>query len=168
MGNFSFQVTKVVGKVVKQAAFFDFLPYKGWISLLKFNHMAKSIRVPAGYQPVMPYLIVPNAEGFIHFMENVFDATQKMKVMRDESKGIVMHGEVEIDGSVIMFADSTEKYPPMPASMFIYVEDADQSYQQAMEAGATSLSEPADQTYGRSCGVKDPHGNTWWITSIKL
>ncbi|WP_431200968.1 hypothetical protein ACQ86K_30970 [Mucilaginibacter sp. P19] len=24
---------------------------------------------------------------------------------------------------------------------------------------------PADQPYGRSAGVKDPFGNTWWITN---
>jgi len=129
--------------------------------------MAKTTNIPAGYQPIMPYLILPNAEGFIGFMQKVFGATQKLKVMRDESKGIIMHGEVQVEGSTVMFADSTEKYPPMPASMFIYVEDADQSYRKAIEAGATSINEPADQSYGRSCGVQDPHGNTWWITSLK-
>ena len=38
--------------------------------------------------------------------------------------------------------------------------------EKALQAGATSVMPPADQDYGRSCGVKDPCGNTWWITSV--
>jgi uncharacterized glyoxalase superfamily protein PhnB len=45
------------------------------------------------------------------------------------------------------------------------VSDADRSYAAALAAGATSVMSPADQDYGRSCGVKDTNGNTWWITS---
>ena len=38
----------------------------------------------------------------------------------------------------------------------------------ALEAGATSLREPADQLYGdRSDGVKDACGNQWWIATHK-
>jgi len=38
-----------------------------------------------------------------------------------------------------------------------------------LRAGATSLSAPADQSYGdRSAGVVDPSGNRWFIaTHIK-
>jgi len=25
----------------------------------------------------------------------------------------------------------------------------------------------SDQSYGRTCGVKDPCGNSWWITSVE-
>jgi len=49
----------------------------------------------------------------------------------------------------------------------VYVEDADAAYKLALDNGATSLMPPADQDYGRTCGVKDPFGNTWWITSVK-
>ena len=79
----------------------------------------------------------------------------------------IMHAEVNINGSVIMFAESTEQYPVQTANLFVYVDDADKSYATALQNGATSVNEPADQSYGRSCGIKDPHGNTWWITSVK-
>ncbi len=64
-----------------------------------------------------------------------------------------------------MFADSTEDFKPRPAGLFIYVADADETYKTAIDAGATSIMEPANQSYGRSCGVADIFGNTWWITT---
>ena len=54
----------------------------------------------------------------------------------------------------------------MPATVMTYVEDADATYRNALEAGATSLREPADQFYGdRSAGVVDPFGNHWWFNT---
>ena len=55
----------------------------------------------------------------------------------------------------------------MPAGLFIYVEDADETYKKAIEEGATVVTTLSDQAYGRSGGVKDPFGNTWWITAAK-
>lgn len=47
-----------------------------------------------------------------------------------------------------------------------YVEDTDAVYQRALQAGATSLREPADQFYGdRMSGVRDAFGNQWWIAT---
>lgn len=40
------------------------------------------------------------------------------------------------------------------------------TYRRALDAGATSLMEPADQFYGdRNAGVRDPAGNLWWIAT---
>lgn len=123
----------------------------------------EKINIPEGYNTVMPYLIIPGAVRFLKFTQDVFGATEKNKTMRDD--GTLMHGEVIIGGSTIMFAESSEQFPPQPAGMYIHVANADKSYQQALDAGATSIMPPADQPYGRSCGVTDPCGNTWWITS---
>ncbi|XZF14629.1 VOC family protein [Chitinophagaceae bacterium MMS25-I14] len=120
--------------------------------------------IPETHQAIMPYLIIPDAAGFSNFVQQVFGATETTRHMRDET--IIMHAEVMIEGSIIMFADSTDQFPPQPAGMFIYVADADITYRKALLAGATSVMEPANQEYGRSCGIKDAHGNTWWITSI--
>ena len=122
------------------------------------------IKIPEGYQQVMPYLILKNAAGFFAFTQRVFGALKNHETMRDEN--IIRHAEVKIGNSTIMFADSTDGYEPATANLFVYVENADDTYKKALEAGATSLREPADQNYGRSCGVTDPFGNTWWITSI--
>jgi PhnB protein len=118
---------------------------------------------PAGYQTVMPYLIVKDAGEFLAFTKKVFNAKEKHIAMRTET--IIRHGEIEIGDSTIMFADSTDEIKPSPAGLFIYVANADETYKKAIEAGASSLMEPGDQSYGRSCGVEDPFGNTWWITT---
>lgn len=123
------------------------------------------MNIPDNYQTVMPYLIIPGAENFIVFTQKVFDAKETYKAMRDENT--IMHAEVMIGGSTIMFADSTEVYSPRPAGLFIYVEDADETYKKAIDAGATIITKLFDQPYGRSGGIADPFGNSWWITSVK-
>jgi PhnB protein len=124
----------------------------------------ETLNIPEGYQQVMPYLIIKNAPAFFEFMQKVFGATERYKAMRDET--LIMHAEISIGDSVIMFADATEQYPERPAGMFVYVRDCDAAYKTAIENGATSVAEPADQSYGRSAGVCDPFGNTWWLTSV--
>ncbi len=125
------------------------------------------MKMPKGYQTVMPYLIVNGAANFIDFTKNVFKAVEneKMRSMRDEKT--IQHSEIMIGDSTIMFADSTEKYEPRTAGLFIYVENADETYKRALDEGATTIMELSDQDYGRTCGVTDPFGNVWWITSVK-
>jgi PhnB protein len=126
--------------------------------------MAKNLKIPGNYQTVMPYLIVKDAAKFISFMQTVFDAVETYKAMRDEHT--IMHAEIMIGGSTIMFADSTEKFAVRNAGLFIYVDDADETFKKAIDSGATVVTEMTDQSYGRSGGVKDPFGNIWWITSM--
>ncbi len=123
----------------------------------------KTLKIPEGYTRVTPYLIVENAAAFIEFTQKIFGAEERFKAMRDEH--LIMHAEISIGDSVIMVADATEIYKQQPAGLFIYVDDCDAVYKNALANGAISKSEPADQTYGRSAGVNDAFGNTWWITS---
>ena len=125
--------------------------------------MIKNSKIPANYQTVMPYLILKNAEQFIAFTKNIFTATEIRKVMRGES--IIMHAEIMIGESTIMIADVTEGYEPQTSGLFVYVDHADSTYKKAIDSGATVITPLSDQPYGRSGGVLDPFGNTWWITS---
>ena len=127
--------------------------------------MKRDLKIPDNYHTVMPYLIIKDAAGFIAFTEKVFGAKQTYIAMRDENT--IMHAEIMIGESTIMLADSTDKFKTQPAGLFVYVADADVTYNKAIEAGATKIDEISDQSYGRSGGVIDPFGNTWWITSLK-
>lgn len=126
----------------------------------------ETLEIPQGYQRLMPYLVIENATGFFNFAQKVFDATDKMRIMRDDTH--IMHAELQIGESTIMFADSTEEFKTQTAGLFVYVQDADETYNKALEEGATSLTAMSNQDYGRSGGVTDPFGNVWWITSVKI
>ncbi len=93
------------------------------------------VNFPADYQHVMPYLILKDAAGFMDFMQNVFDVKEKAKHMRGD---IIMHGEVLVGDSVIMFAEATDAFATTPAGLFVYVQDADTTFVHALAAGATA------------------------------
>ena len=121
------------------------------------------MKIPNGHHTVMPYLIVGGAARFADFIEKIFDA-KKVFYEEDGEKG-VKHAEMTINGSAVLFGDSTDQWPSITCSMYVYVENADETYEKAIAHGASSLMEPADQPYGRSCGIKDPFGNVWWLVS---
>ncbi|WP_276502337.1 VOC family protein [Terrimonas pollutisoli] len=124
------------------------------------------MKIPGQYNQLMPYLILKDTDGFRKFMANVFDATEQLIVPAED--GTVMHGELKVGNAVIMFAETGRQFSVMNAGMYIHVDDADATYKKALAAGALTVEgqEPADKDYGRACGVKDPFGNVWWITSV--
>jgi len=122
------------------------------------------MQIPAQYNRLMPYMIVPKAYEFIAFMKGVFGAEEQIIVPRSE--GVIMHGELRIGDAVIMFADVTEQFDARPAGIFIYVDDVDETYKKALAAGAVSHMEPTKMDYGYTCGFKDVFGNDWWPVQV--
>jgi len=120
--------------------------------------------IPEGYHSVTPYLIVQDAGRLLDFVKQVFEAEETFRM--DGPGESVRHAEFRIGDSVVMTADATPEFPPMPATIHLYVNDADAVYVKALRAGATSTQEPADQFYGdRTAGVKDRFGNVWYIAT---
>ncbi len=123
------------------------------------------MEIPKGHQAVMPYLILDDAAGFIEFMKAVFAAELTHHDVNDD-EGEVGHCEMQIGGSTIMFSNTRGDWTAATGNMFVYVHDSDSTYAKAVQHGSTTIMPPADQDYGRSCGVTDPYGNVWWITSV--
>jgi PhnB protein len=125
------------------------------------------MNLPKGHQVVMPYLMVKGALKFLDFTKSVFDArlTTNMHKLREDGVTVI-HSEITIGGSTIMFTDASDRWPEQTANLFVYVDNADTTYKKAKDAGATTVMELSDQDYGRTCGVTDPLGNVWWITSV--
>ena len=126
--------------------------------------MAAVKPIPEGYHTVTPYLTVQGAARLIDFLKNVFDARETERFERPD--GTIGHAELRIGDSVVMLGDVQGESKATSSAMYVYVNDADTIYKRALEAGATSVMEPADQFYGdRHGGVKDPAGNYWWIAT---
>jgi len=126
------------------------------------------MNIPNGHQVVMPYLMLNGALKFIDFVKIVFDAKLNNNMHKLREDGIsVMHSEISIGSSTLMITDATEQWPAQTANLFVYVNDADETYKRAIDKGATTVMELSNQDYGRTCGVTDPFGNVWWITSVR-
>lgn len=129
------------------------------------NQKSKSVKaIPEGMHTVTPFLVVDGANELIRFIEQSFDG--KVTSIMKTKEGRVMHAGVQIGDSQIMVTDSTEKYPAATTRLYLYVDDVDATYDNAIKAEGTSLREPTDEFYGdRSSGVKDAWGNEWWIAT---
>ena len=128
--------------------------------------------IPEGYHTITPYLAVDDAKGAIEFYKRAFGA--KERVLMPMPGGKVGHAELEIGDSLIMLSDPFEqartKTPKAigatTVGIFLYSEDVDETYKQALDAGATSTSEPEDMFWGdRFASVTDPYGHNWQIAT---
>ncbi len=119
--------------------------------------------VPDHYHTVTPYLLVEGVDQLISFLEDAFHATIHGKL--DRPDGTVMHAELEVGDSMVMMGEPMGEFGPMPASIFLYVEDCDAVYDRALSAGGTSVMEVTTMQHAgvRYGGVEDPSGNIWWI-----
>jgi uncharacterized glyoxalase superfamily protein PhnB len=124
------------------------------------------MKVPNGHQALMPYLMLNNASNFYAFAKKVFDAEETLRKLRDDEITI-MHCELQINGATVMYSEATEDWKEQTANLFIYVKNADACFKKAIDAGSEIIMPLSNQDYGRTCGVKDPFGNTWWITATK-
>jgi PhnB protein len=120
--------------------------------------------IPEGYHSITPSVCVDDAEKFCAFLKDVFDAQERTRM--DGPGGKIMHAEYEIGDSVIMLADAMPQWPAKSNSLYVYVKDVDSAYKRAIQAGATSVQEPANQFWGDRCSsVKDSFGNFWGIAT---
>lgn len=127
---------------------------------------------PEGYTTITPYLIVDGASVAIEFYKRIFGATERMRM--DGPDGKVMHAEIVIGTSVVMVAD---EFPEMnalgplsvggsPVFFQMYVENVDEVFRRAVEAGAAEERPVQDQFYGdRSGTLRDPFGHCWSIAT---
>jgi PhnB protein len=119
---------------------------------------------PQGYSTVSPYLVVGGAGETLRFLEDVFGA-ERLRSFAAEDGGLV-HAEVRIGDSVIMIADGNEAWPPVAAHVHVYVEDVNETYRRALEAGAEGVQEPVRKDdEDRRGGIRDAGGTTWWIAT---
>lgn len=120
--------------------------------------------IPDGYHTVTPYLIVPDTRAQLAFIVNALGGRENYAMRLPD--GTPMHAEAQLGGSKVMLGMAAGEVPPMPAMLYVYIEDVDSAYQRAVAAGGQSLQEPQNQFYGdRTAAVKDPNGNHWYLAT---
>jgi PhnB protein len=124
--------------------------------------------IPEGYNTISHYLAVDDAGEAIEYYKRAFDATERGRMNAPD--GRVAHAELQIGDSVLMLADPFDQSSTKPpkelggasAGLFMYVEDVDGAFQQAVDAGATATMPPEDMFWGdRFSTLTDPFGHVW-------
>jgi PhnB protein len=119
--------------------------------------------VPPGFAVVTPYLDVPDAAGYVDFLKAAFGAEE---IGRTVIGGRIANAQLNFSGvCTIMVSEAPDPAQASRAALYLYVADADATMAQAVGAGATAINEVGDRPYDdRQGGVRDPAGNTWWIS----
>jgi uncharacterized glyoxalase superfamily protein PhnB len=120
--------------------------------------------IPEGFHSVTPYLFAQGASRLSEFIRAAFAGEVMSRQTRPD--GAIMHATMRIGNSMLMLADPTPRFGPMPTSIYLYLTDCDAVYYRALNAGGVSvfpiMTLPSGERYG---GVKDPCGNIWWVTT---
>ena len=128
--------------------------------------------IPDGYHSVTPYLVMRDAARAIDFYKQA--SVRRRCFASSTPDGKIGHAEIKVGDSVIMLAD---EMPDMgyrgpqtlggaAVSLMVYVEDVDQQFQRAIDAGGKVKQQVTDQFYGdRSGTFEDPFGHVWTIAT---
>jgi PhnB protein len=125
--------------------------------------------VPRGFHTVTPYIMAADADAMLAFAKNAFGAETTFRTIGGAG-GI--HAETRIGDTMLMVGGGIPGKPfsgtPNVTALHVYVEDTDAVYKKALDAGATTITEPQDHDYGeRGASVRDPFGNMWYIATHK-
>ena len=136
--------------------------------------MSEVKKIPEGYHSITPALIVKDGNAAIEFYKKGFGAEERHRMKSPD--GRIGHAELKIGDSIVML---TDEFPEMkclspksiggsPVSMYIYVEDVDDTINKAVSAGAKVLDPVKDQFWGDRHGrIEDPFGHLWFIATHK-
>ena len=102
-----------------------------------------------------PRIIVRDVAAQVDFLREVFGGTGEVHAGRP--------AEILVGDSIVMVSPATDR-DRFPAFLYVYVDDADEVYRRAVDAGAESMEPPVDVPYGdRRAMVRDPFGNVFQI-----
>ena len=137
--------------------------------------MAPSVKpIPEGYHTVNTYLTVNDGRRAVEFYQKAFGARERF--LMEGPPGKIGHAELQIGDSIVMLSDempggscrSPQSLGGTTITLFLYVEDVDRIFNQAVSAGATVTRPVEDMFWGDRYGeVKDPFGHAWGLATHK-
>ena len=127
--------------------------------------------IPEGYHTITPYLVVDDAAKAIDFYKQAFGAKEIMRM--DGPPGKIGHAELQIGDSRIMLGDempgmsrSAKSLGGSPVGIFLYVENVDAVFNQAVSAGGKATAPPTEMFWGDRYGkLDDPFGHSWSVAT---
>jgi uncharacterized glyoxalase superfamily protein PhnB len=139
--------------------------------------------IPDGYSTVTASLIVKGGVAAIEFYKKAFGAQEIYRFPGPDGNSI-MHAELKIGNSHVMLSD---EMPQMncrsPQSLggtgiyiYMYIENADETFNKAIAAGAKPTMPLMDAFWGDRFGqiqdpfghIQDPFGHIWGIATRKI
>jgi PhnB protein len=137
--------------------------------------MTPSVRpIPEGFHTITPTLTVRNAAKAIDFYKKALGAQELMRMASPDGK--IGHAELRIGDSIIFLSDempnmgckSPESVGGSTGTLYLYVQDVDRAFQQAVDAGGKVTMPVSDMFWGdRHGSFVDPFGHTWSLSTHK-
>jgi uncharacterized glyoxalase superfamily protein PhnB len=138
--------------------------------------MTKPVKaIPEGHHAVTPSLVVHDADAAIRFYQQAFGAVEVARFPSPDGKGI-MHAAIKIGDSHVYLSDefphmggrSPKTLGATTAGVYLYVENVDAVYKQAVAAGAQPRVPVTDLFWGDRYGrLLDPFGYEWAVATHK-
>ncbi|WP_426177069.1 VOC family protein [Massilia sp. TWR1-2-2] len=128
--------------------------------------------IPEGMHSVTPHLVCAGAADAIEFYKKAFGAVEGGRMPGPGGK--VMHAQIMIGDSHVMLADDFPDYGSVgpkalggtPVTLHLYVPNADEVFQRALDAGATVKMPICDAFWGDRYGIlTDPFGHSWSVAT---
>jgi PhnB protein len=126
--------------------------------------------IPHGYHTVTPSLVVAGAAKALDFYKKALNAEERGRFPAPD--GTIMHAEIKIGDSIIMLGDempeqggkSPKSLGGTPVGLYVYLENVDKAWKQALDAGGKEVMPLIDQFWGDRAGCfEDPFGHKWWL-----
>lgn len=133
--------------------------------------MTKSI--PEGFRSITPMFVFRDVRSAIEFYKRALGAKERFVLPTPDGRG-VMHAELTIGNSIIMMGEenphcsskSAQTFGGSPVSFYLYVEDVDKAFDEAVAAGASPRMPVQEMFWGDRMGtVEDPFGYSWSLAS---
>lgn len=128
--------------------------------------------IPAGMHSLTPHLTCKGAADAIAFYQKAFGAVEVNRMPGPDGK--LIHALLRIGDSPLMLVDEFPQWGGKspatlggtPVAIHLYVEDADATFAQALDAGATVRMPLENMFWGDRYGVViDPFGHQWSIAT---
>jgi len=132
----------------------------------------------ATYPDVIPMIAYEDGPKAMDWLSSAFGFRERTRMVGED--GRLSHGEMQAGEGVIMLATPTPDYqaprrhraeceptqkwssvPYIVDGVLVYVDDVDAHYARAKQRGATILTEPEADDYGRRYRVEDLEGHRW-------